>query len=472
MEQVMEMKLDEQPINNEGKLSIKTKLSYGLGNLSANLVITTANAFISYFYTDSVGIAAAMVGIILLAGRILDGIADIVMGIVVDRTKTKYGKARPWLLRLALPYGLAMVLLFTTPSLGENGNVVYALVSYLFAMFIYTGINVPYNTLLAMQTQEQNERTQLSAYRTSIGFVGALLINIVTIPLVNALGGGSQGWLIMAIIYGAIGSALYFNCFLNCREMTAEESLRDIGLGKVKEPSLRDGVKSLLKNKYWVMVIIMGVIGNLTAGLGGVNIYYAQYVLGNPNLVGLIGLASFLPIIAGVVMSGPLMVKFGKRNISMAGCVVAIIGCIPLAVGYDNIPMIVAGLIVRGLGSAPILVASLAMISDSLEYGEWKTGVRAEGLTFSAQSFSEKVGAGLGGALLGGILALGGYVGGAAEQSASAIMAMKIAFIYAQAGLMVIVLAMLYFYHLDEEYPQILAELQARKGILSKKQVE
>ena len=112
------------------------------------------------------------------------------------------------------------------------------------------------------------------------------------------------------------------------------------------------------------------------------------------------------------------------------------------------------------------------MISDSLEYGEWKTGVRAEGLTFSAQSFSEKVGAGLGGALLGGILALGGYVGGAAEQSASAIMAMKIAFIYAQAGLMVIVLAMLYFYHLDEEYPQILAELQARKGILSKKQVE
>lgn len=472
MEQVMEMKLDEQPINNEGKLSIKTKLSYGLGNLSANLVITTANAFISYFYTDSVGITAAMVGIILLAGRILDGIADIVMGIVVDRTKTKYGKARPWLLRLALPYGLAMVLLFTTPSLGENGNMVYALVSYLFAMFIYTGINVPYNTLLAMQSQEQTERTQLSAYRTSIGFVGALLINIVTIPLVNALGGGSQGWLIMAIIYGGIGSALYFNCFLNCREMTAEESQRDIGLGKVKEPSLREGVNSLFKNKYWAMVIIMGIIGNLTAGLGGVNIYYAQYVLGNPNLVGLIGLASFLPIIAGVVISGPLMVKFGKRNISMAGCVVAIIGCIPLSIGYDNIPMIVAGLIVRGLESAPILVASLAMISDSLEYGEWKTGVRAEGLTFSAQSFSEKVGAGLGGALLGGILALGGYVGGAAEQSVSAITAMKIAFIYAQAGLMAIVLVMLYFYHLDEEYPQIMAELQARKGILSKKHAQ
>lgn len=463
----MKMQMDEQTIAGAGKLSFRTKFSYGLGNLSANLVITTANAFISYFYTDSVGIAAAMVGIILLAGRILDGVADIVMGIIVDRTKSKYGKARPWLLRLAIPYGLAMVLLFTTPAFGENGNVIYALVSYLFAMFIYTGINVPYNTLMAMQTQEQNERTQLSAYRTSVGFLGALLINIITIPLVNALGGGSTGWLYMAIIYGVIGSALYLNCFLSCRELTAEESQREVGLGKVKEPSLRDGVQSLLKNKYWAMVIIMGVIGNLNAGLGGVNIYYAQYILGDPNLVGLIGIASFLPIIAGVVLSGPLMVKFGKRNISMAGCVLALLGCLPLAVGYDNIPMIIAGLVLRGLGSAPILVASLAMISDSLEYGEWKTGVRAEGLTFSAQSFSEKVGAGLGGALLGGILAVGGYVGGAAEQSAAAIMAMKVAFIYAPAVLMAIVLVMLKFYHLDDEYPQILAELQARKGTLS-----
>ncbi|WP_459481066.1 MFS transporter [Clostridium saccharoperbutylacetonicum] len=449
---------------NSQKLKFSQKISYGFGNLAANLLLTTANAFISYFYTESVGITVATVGIILLAGRVLDGIADIAMGMIVDKTKSKYGKARPWLLRMAIPYGLAIVLLFSAPAFGESGKVVYALVTYLFAMFIFTGINVPYNTLMALETQDQKERSKLSSFRTAFGFLGALAVNMITMPIVSALGGGKQGWFITAIIYGVISILLYLNCFKNSKEINASND--EFNAVEVQGPktSLKDGIIGLFKNKYWVLVIILILVANLNSGLGGVNVYYAQYILGDPNLVGLIGLASFLPIIVGVLLSGPILVKFGKRNSSIGGAVLTLIGCGIIMVGPSSIPMVMAGLIIKGLGAAPMLIASYAMLGDTIEYGEWKNGTRAEGLTFSAASFGEKVGTGLGGAVLGGILAAGGYIGGQATQSASAITSIKFSFVHAPIMLSIVMIVLLIMYKLDAEYPKILAELKERKG--------
>ena len=444
------------------KLGVGRKVTYGFGNLAANLLLTTANAFISYFYTDSVGLTAASVGLILLAGRILDGIADIGMGIIVDKTKSKYGKARPWLLRLAIPYGLAIVLLFSAPNFGANGNVIYALVTYLLSMFIFTGINVPYNTLTGLQSQDQKEREALSSFRTAFGFLGALAVNMGTMPIVQALGGGKKGWLITAVIYGLVAIVLYYICFKNSIEIdeVKDEAILD---NRPKTP-LIEGIKGLLSNKYWVIVIVMVIIGNLVSGLSGVNVYYAQYVLGNPELVGLIGLGSFLPIIIGVVLSGPIIVKFGKRNVSIAGTILSIIGCIIIMIAPSNVVCLMAGLIVKGLGSAPMLIASFAMLGDTVEYGEWKSGTRFEGLTFSAESFGEKIGTGLGGAALGAILSVGGYIGGKAVQSASAMFAIKASFIYVPIILYVLVIILLFAYKLDGEYPQIIKELNERKA--------
>ncbi len=462
----MELKsnIEEKRSNVSQKLGFGTKLSYGFGNLAANLLLTTANAFISYFYTESVGIAVATVGIILLAGRVLDGIADIAMGIIVDKTKSKYGKARPWLLRMAVPYGLAIVLLFSAPNLGTNGNIAYALVTYLFAMFIFTAINVPYNTLMALETQDQKERSQLSSFRTAFGFLGALAVNMITMPIVSAFGGGKQGWFITSIIYGVIAILLYLNCFKNSKEINASNDKSDVIEMQRQKTSLKEGIIGLFKNKYWVLVIALILVANLTSGLSGVNIYYAQYILGDPNLVGLIGFASFLPIIVGVILSGPILVKFGKRNTSIGGAILSLVGCGIIMVGPSGIPMVMAGLIVKGLGAAPMLIASYAMLGDTIEYGEWKNGTRAEGLTFSAASFGEKVGTGLGGAVLGGILAVGGYIGGQATQSTSAIGAIKFSFVYAPIILGVIMLILLFMYKLDTEYPKILAELKERNN--------
>jgi len=450
-----------------GKLGFVTKFSYGMGNLGSNLLLATANAFISFFYTESVGIAVGTVGVILLIGRIMDGVADILMGIIIDRTKSRYGKARPWLFRLAIPYALAMVLLFFTPDFGEQGNVIFALVSYLFAMFIYTGINVPYNTLMAMQTQSQKERTSLSAYRSAIGFVGAISVNMCTIPLVNFFGGGSTGWLAMGAIYGVIGCVLYLNVFKQCKEMNTKKMQADAAINKSNEPTLAQSFKSLFTNKYWLMLIALGIIGNLNAGLGGVNVYYAQYILGDPSLVGMLGLAIFLPMVIGVMVSGPLVIKYGKRNTSIIGALLQLVGCLPMAFNSSQMEFLLAGLFIRGLGAAPLFIASMAMLCDTVEYGEWKDGIRIEGLNFSAQSFSEKIGSGLGGVALGGIMSLGGYVGGQAEQSAEALFSMKFAFIYGPAILAGIMLIILFFYKLDKLYPQIVEELIERRGEFS-----
>ncbi|WP_459478947.1 MFS transporter [Clostridium saccharoperbutylacetonicum] len=440
---------------NSSKMGFGEKVSYGFGNLGANLLLTTANTFISFFYTEIAGISIAVVGMILLLGRVFDGVADLGMGVLVDKTNNKHGKARPWLLWLAIPYGIAIVLLFTSPDLGTNGKIIYAFITYIFSMFVFTGINVPYNTLSALSTQDQYERSQLSVFRTAFGFFGALGLSVITMPLVKTFGDGKQGWIITAIIFGVVATLLYLVCFKNVKERAV------ISEEKAKVP-LKESIGTLLKNKYWILVITVNLIGTISAGLGGVNVYYAQYILGNSSYIGMIGIASFLPIVACVLFVTPLLKKFGKKNLAVAGAVLGIVGALIMAIAPTNITIIMAGTIIKGLGAGPLMIATFAMLADTVEYGQWKTGVRAEGLTFSAQSFSEKVGTGLGGVVLGAILSIGGYIGGQAVQSDVAITSIKFAFVYAPIVASALQVILLYFYNLDKEYPRILAELKER----------
>ncbi|MDR3598098.1 MFS transporter [Clostridium sp.] len=439
------------------KVSLGEKISYGFGNLAGNLLLTTANTFISFFYTDIAGIAVATVGFILLAGRILDGVADLTMGAIVDKTKTKHGKARPWLLWLAIPYGVSLVLMFTAPNLSSSGKIVYAFITYIFGMLMFTGTATPYNVLSALVSQDANVRSQLSSFRSMFGFLGALILSIITMPLVKRFGDGKNGWLILAIVYGIASALLYFICFKNTKERVT---------APVEESnfSLKDGLKTLFRNKYWAIIVASIVIIFISAGLGGVNVYYAQYVLGNPNLVGVIGTASFLPIIAGSFLAAPILTKFGKRNTALGGIILTIVGSIPMFLAPTNITMIIVGLVIKGLGSAGFLVSAFAMLGDTVEYGQWKHGIRIEGLTFAAEGFAEKIGTGLGGAVLGAILGIGGYIGGQATQSASAIFAMKVSFAYAPIAASILTAVLLYFYDLDKIYPKIVAELKERNN--------
>ncbi|MCB2305579.1 MFS transporter [Clostridium estertheticum] len=451
----MSLDVKSSTSNKTCKIGLGEKTSYGFGNLAGNLLLTTANTFISFFYTDVAGIAVTTVGFILLAGRLLDGVADLSMGVIVDKTKTKYGKARPWLLWLAIPYAVSLILMFTAPNLSVNGKIVYAFVTYVFAMLMFTGTATPYNVLSALISQEPNDRSQLSSFRSMFGFLGALIISIITMPLVKFFGDGKKGWVILAIVYGVVSAVLYFVCFKNTKE-------RIVASVEQSSFSVKEGLKTLFKNKYWAILVVSIIITFISAGLGGINVYYAKYILGDPNLVGVIGTASFLPIIVGSFLAAPILTKFGKRNTALGGVILTIVGSLVMAVAPINITIIIVGLVIKGLGLAGFLVSAFAMLGDTVEYGQWKSGIRIEGLTFAAEGFAEKVGTGLGGAVLGLVLGFGGYVGGKAIQSTSAIFAMKVSFAYAPIIISLITAILLYFYDLDKIYPQIVAELKER----------
>ncbi|MED3728375.1 glycoside-pentoside-hexuronide (GPH):cation symporter [Priestia filamentosa] len=441
------------------KLAGVEKVSYGLGNLSANLLITTANSFIVFFYTEIAGIAAATVGTLLLIARIFDGVTDLGMGMIVDKTKSKYGKARPWLLWMAIPYILAMVLLFTSPEFSQTGKSIYAFITYILAIgIIYTMISVPYNSMLVTLSQDQIQRGQLSISRAAFGLIGGMLVGVITLPAVSFLGGGKNGWMFIAIIYGIVGALSYLIVFKNTKERVDVETPE-----KKDTVPIKHSVKALVKNKYWLLTLSIIILSFVGAGLSGIGVYYAKYILGDPNLMAVLTVVGILPTILMMFFMDFLFKKFGKRNLAMIGGVVSIIGALIIWIDPESISMVSIGSFIRGLGGAPLGVAAFVMLADSVEYGEWKTGIRTEGLALSAGTFGEKVGTGIGGMVLGALMGLAGYVGGQAEQTVSALTSIKLLFIHVPIILSILSIILLYFYKLDKKYPTIIKELNERK---------
>ena len=456
----MKTAMGDKRVELGNSMKASQKITFGFGNLAANLLITTASGFITYYYTDIVGLSVAVVGILLMCARWFDGVTDLVMGAIVDKTKSKYGKARPWLLWMSIPYAIALVLMFTSPEIGQTGKAIYAFITYAFAAgIVYTAITVPYNSMIGTMTQNQKERGELSVSRTCFGFLGAMFVNFMTLKVVDLFGGGKIGWMAMAACFGVVSSLLWILVFKNSREVVIEKDIKT-----EKKVSTLEGVKALFKNKYWLIIISVMLITFTSAGLQGINIYYAQYILNDINKVGIIGIASFLPIAVGSLIMGGLMKKFSNRNLMLLGNVVMLIGLIIVALNPTNFMMVLIGTIIKSLGIAPSAVAGFAMLGDCSDYGEWKTGIRTDGLIFSASTFGEKVGSGLGALILSIVLAIGGYVSQANVQSEATLSAIKIVFIYIPIVLTLIGTIIISFYNLDNEYPQIIKELEERRN--------
>ncbi|MBR7927592.1 MFS transporter [Aerococcaceae bacterium zg-ZUI334] len=447
------------------KVSLSEKVTFGFGNLAANLMITTANGFITYFYTDVVGLTIGVVGTILLFARVFDGVSDLVAGAVVDRTATATGKARPWIKRMILPYGLALILLFTSPAfLPEGMKAIYAFATYVISLAgVYTFTMVPYNTLIGTTTSDPKERGFLSTSRTIFGFVGAFAVNGAVLKIVESFGSvtDASSWTKMAAVFALLSIVLLTLLYSNSKERVLESS-EALSADRAQKVSTSDNIKALLKNKYWVIMILSMLISFINAGLGGINIFYAQWILGDISKVALLGMLSFAPIIAGSFIVPIFMAKMSKRNVMLLGSFVILVGLIILALFPTDFTMICVGLIIRGLGTAPSAVAGFAMLGDIADYGEWKTGIRSDGLIFSAATFGEKVGSGLGGWILGIIMAMAGYVAKAPTQTAAALFSIKAIFAYIPIIFTVITIVLMFFYDLDNKMPEILKDIQSR----------
>lgn len=331
--------VEEQKNNVSDKvLSNKETFLYGFGNLAANLLIGTASQFIAFFYTDYVGITAATVGTILFLARLFDGVSDIGMGIVVDKTHSRYGKGRPWMKWMAVPYGLSLILLFSSPNLGGNTQVVYAFLTYVFAVgIIYTAITVPYNAIIGTMTMNPSERGVLSTVRSLFGHFGAWVVSVLTIPLVTFYGGGLWGWQIMAVTYAVISILLWYMNFRTSKEhATASQSLNN----QTQKVPLKDGLKLLLKNKYWFLAVGVLLIAFINNGIAGIQPYYAQHIFGNAAYVGWMQTARTIPIVIGTFIVGFLMNYMTKRTLVMVGAVITIAGSFVMMIDPTSLPII------------------------------------------------------------------------------------------------------------------------------------
>lgn len=440
-------------------------IAYGGGNLSANLLVTTASAFVTYFYTEQVGLSIGVAGAILAGCRVFDGLTDLFMGAIVDKTRSRYGKARPWLLRLAIPYLFACLMLFSSPMTGGIADVIYAAVSYILAVcIIYTGISVPYNTLSVRMTKHQGQRTLLSVFRTFFGFGGAALVGSVSLKVIAAFGGGRIGWTLMGLVYGILGMLLYLLTFKVCKELPDDFVLGSEGAEKKVKTSTKDSLYALVHNKYWILLMATTLLAFISSGLTGVNVYYAQFILKSTDYMGLITLCSMLPIMLGALFMAPLVSRFGGRNVCLVGSAFSLLGCLIIMTDASSPLVLGLGLVVRSLGASALAVCGFSMMGDTVEYSDWKFKIRPDGLSYSAVTFGEKVGAALGTVIVSALMAATGYVQKAASQTDLALFGIKAIFLYIPIIISIVSIVLMYFYDLDKKYDQILADLKARKA--------
>lgn len=453
------MTAPSQPIE---KIRTGEKFAYGCGDLASNLVLVLTSTYITFFYTDALGLNVGIIGSIVLLSRVFDGFTDILMGFIMDKTRSRHGKARAWMLWLAVPFGIATALMMCVPAgWSDTAKYIYVFISYnVTTTFLYTAINIPYGSLNSLMSRDQHERESINVWRMTMAQLGGLVINACTLPLINAIGGSSnqKAWIIVSCIYGLMATLLFLFCFAKTKERVHAVSDADqrIGFGKT--------MQILLKNNNWLLICLIWVIMSLGLGLGmSVGTYYCKYQLGNENLYGFMSVVQTGVMLVFMLPMPFLIKKFGKRNVALVGSALYTAAQALVLVAPLSVPWLMFCAALKGATMSTLTATIFAMVADTIEYGQWKTGVRVEGTLYSATTFGAKIGAGVGMALASSILGAAGYDGLAAVQGEAAMDAIARLFLVAPILITVFIPIVLYFYKLDTIYPQVMKDLAARE---------
>ncbi|MCO4823184.1 MAG: MFS transporter [Flavobacteriaceae bacterium] len=386
-------------------ISIREKIAYGFGDTASNIIFQTVMMFLLIFYTDVVGLSPALVGTLFLVVRIFDAITDPLMGAMADRTKTKWGQFRPYLLWLALPFGLISILAFTTFDLSENGKIIYAFATYSLLMIAYTAINIPYSALGGVLTADPKERVSVQSYRFVFGMLGGLIVAAGTMPLVEYFGEGDKalGYQYTMIAMSILGVILFLLCFAGTKERVSPP--------KEQNSTFKQDLSNLWKNDQWRILCLAGLL--LLSGQvlrGTLAVYYVKYYLEQAELITLFMTLGMIGSILGCALSQYLAKRVCKIKAYIALQSIAAFICIIsyfVSKEHINIAFTLFFLWSFFLQMAtPLLWAKMA---DTIDYGHWKTGVRITGMVYSAVVFFIKLGVAIGGALAGWLLAYYGY---------------------------------------------------------------
>ena len=447
------------------RLSWWNRLAYGCGDTACNIVCGMINALLTLFYTDYVGIPIATVGLVMLLSRVFDGTSDVIMGIIVNKTKSKWGKSRPWLLWMAIPYVLCAIAMFTVPQTSATLQFWYIFVTYnLCTTVCYTAINVPYGTLSTMMTRSSHERDMLSIVRMAMAPVGRLIAVTFTMPVVKLFGDTQSAWVKAMMMWCVIAFIMLVICFINCKErvqIVAEEHKEKVPFGKA--------IKALLSNQYfWATLILWAITCIHQTLIGTVTPYYCKYIFGNDEwMYSVLYMSETITLIVGALICPMLLKRFGKRDLCLAGCVLAVISQTAFLLNPNSFVWMLVITIIRALGMAPITSVLFGMMGDVVEYGQWKTHIRQESLVFAGGSLGFKLGVGLTSAIISALLSASGYIssatGGAVQPETAKAMIMHI-YEYGTLLIWVIAVIVLVLYKLDKIYPKIMQELGERES--------
>ena len=441
-------------------ISLREKVSYGLGDVATCLIYGALGSLMMFFFTDIALLPAAAAGTLVFVSRFFDAATDLGMGVVIDRTNTRFGKCRPWLLWMAIPWGVSSVLLFSVPGFGDTGRLVYAWLTYnLMTTIVYTAINMPYGALASMITRNQQERAMLSVYRASFGCISVFFVSTFTTTFVDWFGGGADGWQKTFMLFGAVSVGLFLLCFLGTRERVAVVPKKDNTLTPAR------AVGALVRNKYWWIMALINIGAASMSTLYGMNLYYARYVLNDLGYTRPMMLCATFSLMIVPFLCVPFIKRYGKRNVAFyGGAWLALAGQLVLIMlAEQSIAFLYAGLVMRGFGIAAITATKFGMITDSIEYGEYVTGLRTEGMINSGAAVGIKLGSAFSSVIIGYILSYYGYVGGAATQTERGLEGIKLLFFQGPLVVIIFMLVLIYLYKLDQEYERVMTELGKRK---------
>ncbi|WP_051180050.1 MFS transporter [Selenomonas ruminantium] len=444
---------------NSSKFSLwRQRIGYGSADFACNLIWQMISLYLLFFYTDIMQLNAASISLMFVITRIIDGVTDLLVGYAIDRTHTRWGQSRPYFLFGAVPFALFAVLAFTVPNLSGEGRLIYAFVTYIGLSFMYTVVNIPLASVLPALSSDAQERTNLSTARKFFGFLGAGVVSACSFAMVEYLGGGNeaQGYHDVMLIFGIVGCLIFFFTFASIREIGVSASPAKV--------TLSDALRSLKANRPW-QIFAFNILFMWTGFFlqTGALIYYFKYYVGSTALAATVAsMMSIVPMAVNFLV--PYLAKrLGKCRLFLWSAAVQLLGLAVLWAGGRNELIILAGAFVMAAGYGAKESIYFSIQADPVDYGEWKTGVNTAGTLSSINGFLGKCAQAAAGGLAGLLFAVSGYDGSLAVQGEEAIWAIQAMYVYLPAILLVFSMLTMSRYNLDEEYPRIKAELDARR---------
>ena len=453
------------------KLSIKEKVGYSLGDTASNLFFQTFIYYMLFYYTDVFGITVKAAGTMFIVTKIWDAVNDPMMGIIADRTNTRWGKFRPYLIWGAIPFGVLGVLAFTTPELNDTGKLIYAYITYTLLMMAYTAVNVPYSAIMGVMTSNSHDRTTVSSFRFIAAFAGLLFVQYFIPKMTDGAVNPAKSWQLTYTIVSGLAVVLFFIAFFSCKERVQPP--------KGQKTPIKQDLADLISNKPWVFIGAATVFQLIFLCMrGGSTMFYFEYFIKDQEMT-LLGKAySFTPkqlfsaftmsgtafTILGVVLTKRISKALGKSStyaafLGIAGVTAGLL----IFLGPQSIALMFVLNFITSFAVGPVSVLQWAIYTDTADYSEWKKGRRATGLVMSASLFALKLGIALGAAATAWILAAYGYQANV-EQTENGLLGIRMVMSVYPAIFAIIGMVLMFFYPLKKQLmAQVETELVARR---------